>query len=277
MIHTYPFIFNENIFRIKRKKYTTNGAIYPIEYDNSPLIIQTPTLFIPFGLKYGSIIDASMNDTDEKVRSLKQCIQTIETLIESAPRFKHHILRKSIYYTMSQYPRLLRLYYSNTISIFNEKKTKIGKSFIEEGSHCKFILHIKHVWTKDIRVGIDIKISQILCVNTTFKPNTFAFKDESIVPDPVDERIVKYKKMIKMNIPLQAVKNKMILDGLDPSLLDNKPVNTSIKPVITFNIKSLKKTTPITKTIKKKESHGLPFLNELLTVFKKKTHAITSE
>ena len=270
MIHIYPFIFNKNLFRIKRKRHTTNGAVYPIEYNKLPLIIQTPALYLPFGLKYGSIIDASMNDTDKKVRSLKQCIQAIETLIESAPRFKHCILRKSIYYTMSQYPRLLRLHYSNTIPIFNEKQTKIGKSFIEEGSHCKFILHVKQVWTKDIRVGIDIKISQILCINTTFKPNTFAFKDETIVPDPVDERIVKYKKMIKMNIPLQAVKNKMILDGLDPSLLDNKPVNTSTKPVITFNIKSLKKTVLIPKINKKKESYGLPFLNELMTVFKKK-------
>ena len=36
-----------------------------------------------------------------------------------------------------------------------------------------------------------------------------------------DERFAKYFKMLKMGVPLQAVKNKMKGEGLDDSVLDN--------------------------------------------------------
>ena len=36
-----------------------------------------------------------------------------------------------------------------------------------------------------------------------------------------DERYSKYFKMLKMGVPLQAVKNKMKQEGLDDSVLDN--------------------------------------------------------
>ena len=45
-----------------------------------------------------------------------------------------------------------------------------------------------------------------------------------------DERFVKYFKMLKMGVPLQAVKNKMKGEGLDDSVLDNPdaPVGESV-------------------------------------------------
>ena len=36
-----------------------------------------------------------------------------------------------------------------------------------------------------------------------------------------DERFSKYFKMLKMGVPMQAVKNKMKAEGLDDSVLDN--------------------------------------------------------
>ena len=36
-----------------------------------------------------------------------------------------------------------------------------------------------------------------------------------------DERYSKYFKMLKMGVPLQAVKNKMAVEGLDGNVLDN--------------------------------------------------------
>ena len=35
-----------------------------------------------------------------------------------------------------------------------------------------------------------------------------------------DERYSKYFKMLKMGVPLQAVKNKMAVEGLDGNVLD---------------------------------------------------------
>ena len=269
MIHTYPFSLHKNDFKIKRKRYTCKGDIYPISYNNSDFIVQTPTLFIPFGLKYNSIIDVSLNDTDERAESFKQFIGTIETILESTPRFKSYILRKSIFYNLSNYPKLMRLYYSKDILIFNEKKYKIGKSFLEPKSFCKFILHIKHVWRQDIRFGLEIKISQILCVNTTYKPKQFSFIEEKKDNVNDDSTISKYKKMLKMNIPLQAVKNKMILDGIDPDLLDKKkPITNKLNNTLLFDIKNLKRTNiNCNDKHKTEKSNSLPFLKELMNIF----------
>ena len=264
----YPFHFNSDDFKIKRKRHTSQGVIYPITYKDEPFIIQTPALFLPFGIKYGSIIDFSLNENDSRIQSFRTLLNTIEDILETTKRFRYLILRKSVYYSMSNFPRLLRLHYTSDICIFNEKHINIGKSFLEQGSHCKLIIHIKHVWAGDIRYGMDIKISQILCLNTTFKPKTFAFKDDTIE----DERLSKYRRMLKMNIPLQAVKNKMTFDGLDPTLLDKPHTKntTSIEiPSLIFNIKDLRKTKPIEKKDNKTHTGGLPFLEELISKIKK--------
>ena len=47
-----------------------------------------------------------------------------------------------------------------------------------------------------------------------------------------DERFTKYFKMLKMGVPMQAVKNKMKAEGLDDSVLDNPdaPLDSSNSP-----------------------------------------------
>lgn len=39
-------------------------------------------------------------------------------------------------------------------------------------------------------------------------------------PEPENPELLKYRKMIQVGVPLQAVKIKMQIEGLDPSLLD---------------------------------------------------------
>ncbi|XP_014292701.1 WASH complex subunit 3 [Halyomorpha halys] len=39
-------------------------------------------------------------------------------------------------------------------------------------------------------------------------------------PEPENPELVKYRKMIQVGVPLQAVKIKMQIEGLDPNLLD---------------------------------------------------------
>ncbi|KAF4080963.1 hypothetical protein AMELA_G00155400 [Ameiurus melas] len=36
-----------------------------------------------------------------------------------------------------------------------------------------------------------------------------------------DPRYARYLKMVQVGVPVMAIKNKMILEGLDPSLLDS--------------------------------------------------------
>lgn len=57
-------------------------------------------------------------------------------------------------------------------------------------------------------------------------PGLRIINTEYIKPE-IPEYLQKFFKMIKMGIPRQAVKHKMIMCGLDPNLLDNPSVNSS--------------------------------------------------
>ena len=45
-----------------------------------------------------------------------------------------------------------------------------------------------------------------------------------------DERYSKYFKMLKMGVPLQAVKNKMAVEGLDGNVLDTPDTTAAPAP-----------------------------------------------
>jgi len=64
---------------------------------------------------------------------------------------------------------------------------------------------------------------------TSDKPVTSALKN----PGKTDPKYEKYFKMIKIGIPLEAVKHSVIRDGLDPSVMDE---NQPKKPVSSANV-----------------------------------------
>ncbi|XP_046879099.1 WASH complex subunit 3 [Hypomesus transpacificus] len=43
---------------------------------------------------------------------------------------------------------------------------------------------------------------------------------ENVVTVAKDERYARYLKMVQVGVPVMAIKNKMVLEGLDPNLLD---------------------------------------------------------
>ncbi|XP_072309881.1 WASH complex subunit 3 [Eucyclogobius newberryi] len=61
-------------------------------------------------------------------------------------------------------------------------------------------------------------------VQTEPDPST-ALKVEEIIPENVktvakDPQYARYLKMVQVGVPVMAIKNKMVLEGLDPNLLD---------------------------------------------------------
>ncbi|KAF5901651.1 WASH complex subunit CCDC53 [Clarias magur] len=46
-------------------------------------------------------------------------------------------------------------------------------------------------------------------------------KADNVMTVAKDPRYARYLKMVQVGVPVMAIKNKMILDGLDPSLLDS--------------------------------------------------------
>ena len=219
--------YNEfDISKLKYKKIVSLSKTYStksIAYNDGDLLIQTPVLNIPFMASRYNTLDISFTNTIDN-NDIKSFYDSINSIIENAKsKYKRKFI-DNIIKSVGYQPRL-RCNLNNDISCFDKDKNNIDYEI-----HCKtyarFIIHVNNLWIKTNKYGINFDIKQIQyhTINS-LKLDTYAFKDEE------DRRLEKYKKMLKMKIPEQAVKNKMMLDNLDPSLLFGK---TEERPKMSF-------------------------------------------
>ena len=91
--------------------------------------------------------------------------------------------------------------------------------------YIRYIIHLESIWYFEDTYGInwyivqaEIKLPDILKNYSFYNENEPI--EEKKEPSYEEQHYGKYLKMLKMKIPEQAVKNKMIMDGIDPSILD---------------------------------------------------------
>ena len=200
----------------KRINISSSFTNFPIKYNDNNLVIQTPIVYIPFGISsYNNkkYIDISLinSQNDENMKLFKKNILEIDDIVKS--KFKRNTFSSS-YKKTNFYPDRLRLSFYDDMLIFNEKKELIDISKIKSKIYVKLLISPQYIWKKSSLIGI---LWSILQVKTYSKPilNEYSFIDDD---DDVD--ISKYTKMLKCRVPLQAIKNKMMMDKVDPRLLD---------------------------------------------------------
>lgn len=249
-----PYIFDKTNLIIK-KRLVPN--IFPIKLKNKDgtenFIIQTPTMFIPFGLEkckfsnkeyiQGSFLN--LNNFND-IPQFENFIRDIDTYIKHKfkySKYKDYTFRGSLKKN-EYYPSLLKFNLINKdILIFNEDNQKSLITDIKSKIYAKFIIQLSHIWTNDTSklFGINYNICQIkLFINMTHLPQTLEFIDDndtkinlkSTNTITYKEKYNKYFDMHKKGIPINAIKQKLILDNLDPSIINcpNKIVNETLLP-----------------------------------------------
>jgi hypothetical protein len=246
-----PYIFDKTNLLIK-KKLVPN--IFPVKFKNNKgtdnFIIQTPTMFIPFGLEkckfskkeYLQVSFLNLNNYEDIVK-FENFIRDIELYIKHKfkySNYKDYTFRGSLKKN-EDYPSLFKLNLLNKdILIFNEDNQKSLITDIKPKIYGKFIIQLSHIWTNNTSklFGINFNICQIkLYVNMTHLPQTLEFIDDndtkinlkSTNTITYKEKYNKYFDMYKKGIPINAIKQKLILDKLDPSIIDqpNKIIDTN--------------------------------------------------
>lgn len=254
---------------------------YNIEETIHPLIVQTPKLYIPFGVSTFGLkkyIDVSLGqqEDNQEFLSFYNFIKKFNKLIRKYNVKLPELISNKKFISCIKpgsgiFPERLTLNLYDDISIFDLNKTPININSIKSKTHGKFIFQISHIWVNEYNWGCAFNILQIIIDPTiTIKEYSFIEDDEPSKCIKDDPKYVKYFKMLSMGIPKQAIKQKIILDCLDPSIIDQDPntkLNTKLnsnnnkdetqKPVnLLQEIKlgfALKKTEPIIK--KKKFSY----------------------
>jgi len=204
---------------------------YPIKYGGDTptnIIIQTPIMFIPFGISTynkSNYIDISFKNLTNNLNidEFYDFIFSINSHFINLKKFKKYTFINSLKKSNDFFPHTLKLKYTNDILIFNEDNIEIPQNNIKPNLYSKFIIQLSNLWVnhKDKKYGVIWSICQIkLFNNLVFKPTTFAFIDDT--PKITNKtKYESYFKMLKRGVPLFGVKQKLIIDKLDPSIIDN--------------------------------------------------------
>ena len=239
-----------NISIKKKININTKFINYPIKYNNKNLIIQTPIVYLPFGIntfntkKYIDISFINSNN-DKNMGDFKNIIVDINNWIKQKISKKTKFVTS--FKTTEYYPDRLRLSFYDDILIFNESKHLISLDSIKSKIYAKLLITPQFLWKNDSNSSAGI-VWNILQIKVYSKPilDTYSFIDTDEV------NIDKYVKMLRCGVPPTAIKNKMKLDNINGDLL-NKFIHSGDKEVeiIKSNLK------PKLKEIKaKKDSNS---------------------
>ena len=224
-----PNSININLLSIKKKiNISSDITNYPIKYNKNNLVIQSPIVYLPFGInKFNNkgYIDISfINSNDNEMNKFKETLIDIEKyLIKKINKKKKFITSFKV---SEYYPDRLRLSFYDDILVFNDAKSLISLDYIKSKIYVKLLISPQFIWTTNDTYGI---VWNMLQVKIYSKPilDTYSFIDDDEI------NIDKYIKMFRCGVPCQAVKNKMIQNKIDPSLLNKYLSKDDIKiPII---------------------------------------------
>ena len=261
---------NMNSLSIKKQiNISDEYTNYPIKYNNNNLIIQTPIVYLPFGInKYNnksyidiSFINASKNSMDQ----FKNSILNINKFVKK--KFKKKKLKfLSSFKCTEYYPERLRLSFYDDILIFSESKKLLSLDYIKSKIYVKLLIIPQFIWTNSTSYGI---VWNILQMKIYSKPMLDIY---SFIDDDIDIDIDKYIKMIKCGVPAQAVKNKMKQDNIDPMLLNKYVPKTGQEEIIIKPFKRLEIKIPKQEHSKKTPNIGFKMtIDQLKNIKLKKT------
>ena len=286
-------IFNEDKTNIKYIKFGktqsfNNKKYIPIYYNDqktkktkyNDFLIKTPRLFIPNKVRkeigYKPSIETIMIEgDDEGIAYFKEIFTKIEKKIYNQIKKRKRlnlkekeflsIIKDDYKYKTKKLYLPLNTYTSSCIDINN----KIIKEwdFIAP-TYGYFIIQIKNVWIGDDKWGINLFCNAAMILPSQLmdpppipvQKVQYMFESEinSLKTIGEDERFSKFFKMKKMGIPVQAIKNKMMIEQLCSNIIDLNPstpinnikfslANNNIEKTVInkiFNISNIKKHIP---------------------------------
>lgn len=252
-----------NIIIQKPIKYGNHIIKFPIKYKYKSrkynLLIQSPKMYLPFQLMNFNnyyIIDYSFCNIDFDAKQnlflilLNEINIKIRKLIKSGDLsiyFKHNKMVSSLK-SKFMYPNILRtkIYNKNPnyFEIYNQNKELISFDEIRNSLYCKSILFLSDIWIslKNKSYGLTWNTLQMK-IELPLYLKGYRFLEDHCDDnnDSIENHTVykKYFKMIKMGIPLNAVKHKMKMNGDDPNIIEMKP-NSKLPNSLSKKIKNKK-------------------------------------
>ena len=186
---------------------------FNVYYYNRPLIIQTPIAIL-------ASLWRSDNDGRQitcEIATSEMFVNQVETLINTmlqrAIKRKPHLFANRHLHSPILGLTSIRLRASTTNIQIQEKIPTLHK-----GAKYGFMFRIDSIWAAEHYYGINLALIKITDV-TTLNTQPMQVEDTAIecAQETISETVCldKYKKMLVLGVPKEAVKHKMMFDGFD--------------------------------------------------------------
>lgn len=307
IIYKYDIIKSNKLIFGKDQKYENNTYI-PIFFKENNKInnfnVKTCKLYIPNKMNQQSkyFLSLQLAIPDEE-KDFKNFILRLEKCIKN--KFKKQFKKKKYVSILKENNIYINLNINNN-NFIDINYEKIDKLKINTPTNGYFVINIKNIWYNENKWGINLYLYSALILpsqinnsnNLEINEIKDIFKkelkeknndDKNINDEKIkdNEKFFKFFKLKAMKVPITAIKNKMMLNNLDSSIIDydcntltkdilkkNKNINSNMNKTINnkdllSNKNKLKKTEIIEKKKVKNKNLKIPSLEEIQNQIKK--------
>jgi hypothetical protein len=213
IIQRYENFDASSVVFSKMKKNKNGGkTVYINALGNKKMYLQLPFLRSPFGLsaftdeatnKTSYSLDLSFDKDNESAMDLMEKLQgldtrIIETVAENSKewlgkQYNIDVIREALYKPIvrqgkEEYPSTMKLKLitktdgSFLAEAYDMSQKSMPLEGIEKGQKCMCIVDINQIWFIDNKFGVSVRLSQVLCEQSTKLPS-FAFQGvDSVSP-----------------------------------------------------------------------------------------------
>uniref|UniRef100_A0A6C0BDY7 Uncharacterized protein n=1 Tax=viral metagenome TaxID=1070528 RepID=A0A6C0BDY7_9ZZZZ len=233
---------DNSLIRVKKPYCLYRRHIFEIYYGekNYQFLLQTPEIMMSYGYQKSNTNSISMDIVFRSGVFVKKINSIIDSVEQKLKRKYNDLFNdKQKFHVVFENKIRLKNHDASSITVFNENNSQIALENISRDDKISVILQIDKIIVYDKFYIAYLKLVQIKKMSCGITQCLFA---KSIPPPPplpppppplphlikcddeCNELPEKYKKMLEMGVPLQAVKHKMTMDGVQP-----KPQTNTVK------------------------------------------------
>ena len=259
ILHDYEKINTKKIICLDKhfisEKYRTQKIQYKEGEEMENCYIQTPYIYnryapssfesnlenkIHLDLQFEISESKNIDDNSKQINNFYEIISKIQRILKNRTRkknleklkFVNSIKEKENGFTENKCFNFRTKIHSMNgnpyLRVFDSNRQTIKDQKLKPNLYIRYIIHLESIWFFEDTYGInwyivqaEIKLPDILKNYSFYNENELIEEKKEKEPSFEEQHYGKYLKMLKMKIPEQAVKNKMVMDGIDPSILDN--------------------------------------------------------
>ena len=294
-IHHNTKLTDVKIKLLNQRKFSDDYSFIPIQVIESkkriPFLIQTPPLFIPYGITQNddgtkSHINVSFHNKENDTFT-QNLLKDLENIYQKIKYIYQDNFNVNPFLKETMYSECMKIKINERTIHYTSQKKQIDT--IECFSYGSFIIHLSGIWIQGNQMWFHWILIQSR-IEEKLEINEYLFTDKKIPPPPPLPKsfssISKYHSMIKMGVPKQAVLQKMQQDKVDPKVLEKNEtiVHNPSKNLITNSMLqsvTLKKRSKdlkviegninknIEKRINKRDDPRVPSLQDIQGALKK--------